>query len=217
MDDDRRGAPGEPEVRLVEAAVAAGVRDRRVLDAIASVRRSQFVPADLAGLSRRDEPIPIGFGQTTSQPSLIARMVESLEIGPDDVVLEVGTGFGYETAVLAQLARQVYTIERLPGLAARARANLLAAEVQNAVVAVGDGALGLAERAPFDAVLVAAAARAVPEQLQAQLREGGRLVVPLVTGVFEDVVLFARSGDGLVRRASLCPARFVPLVSDRYR
>ena len=140
----------------VRAALFAGddTGDLRAFEALATVRRSLFVPPELSGLSRRDEPIPIGLWQTTSQPSLIARMVESLEIEPHDVVLEVGTGFGYEAAVLAQLARAVYTIERLPGLALRARANLVAAGVQNVEVALGDGALGLPERAPFDAILV---------------------------------------------------------------
>jgi protein-L-isoaspartate(D-aspartate) O-methyltransferase len=198
--------------RLAAAAYVAGVRDTRVLQAMAAVPRSAYVPDAEAGAARRDRPIAIGGGQVTTQPSLVAAMVEALELGGDERVLEIGTGLGYQAAVLARLAREVWTVEYRPELAAVAAANLLAQGVVNAHVVTGDGTDGLPEHAPFDAVVLAAAYPRVPPPVAAEVAPGGRLVQPIGPGGSEDVTLFRRRPDGgLVRVRSVARARFVPL------
>jgi protein-L-isoaspartate(D-aspartate) O-methyltransferase len=194
---------------LVEAARDDGVRDERVLDAIGAVPRSEFVPVELDGLADVDMPIPIPHGQVTTQPSLVARMVEALSLTGDERVLEVGTGYGWQTALLARLAREVFSVERFSDLAETARAALAGCE--NVVVVVGDGSEGLPEHAPFDAILVAAAYPSVPVPLAEQLAENGRLVQPLGPGGAEDVVLFEKRGGALHRVRSLTGAHFVRL------
>ena len=196
---------------LVAAAIAKGVRDDRVLDAMRDVQRAGFVPAEEVHRSDVDEPVPIGHGQVTTQPSLVATMVEALGLRGPETVLEVGTGYGYQTALLARLASFVWSVERWPDLAVAARANLEAAGITNVEVIVGDGTLGLPERAPFDAVIIAAAHRHVPPPLVEQLAPSGRLVQPVGPGGHEDVVLFAKRDDRLVRRRMLVPTRFVRL------
>lgn len=197
---------------LVEASRATGVGDRRVLDAIASVRRERYVPADRADDAHRDRPIPIPDDQVTTQPSLVARMIEALHLDAGDRALEVGTGFGYQAAVLAQLCEQVVTIERHADLAEQARENLAADGVEHVEVVVGDGTAGLPDRAPFDAIVVAAAFPQVPPPLVEQLRPGRRLVQPIGPGGREDVIAFERTADGLERREVVVGARFVRLV-----
>jgi protein-L-isoaspartate(D-aspartate) O-methyltransferase len=194
---------------LVAAARGAGVEDERVLTAIAAVPRSAFVPAERADLANVDTPIPIPHEQVTTQPSLVARMVEALALGGTERVLEVGTGYGWQTALLADLARVVFSVERFADLAETARAAL--AERENVHVVVGDGSQGLAEHAPFDAILVAAAYPEVPDPLAEQLAEGGRLVQPLGLGGAEDVVLFEKRGRELHRVRSVSGAHFVRL------
>jgi protein-L-isoaspartate(D-aspartate) O-methyltransferase len=194
---------------LVEAARAAGVQDERVLAAIAAVPRSGFVPAEFAGHADADSPIPIPDGQVTTQPSLVARMVEALSLTGDERVLEIGTGYGWQTAVLARLAREVFSVERFADLAETARAALAGCE--NVVVVVGDGSEGLPQHAPFDAILVAAAYPSVPVSLVEQLAENGRLVQPLGPGGAEDVVLFEKRRGALRRVRSLGGAHFVRL------
>jgi protein-L-isoaspartate(D-aspartate) O-methyltransferase len=194
---------------LVEAARDDGVRDERVLDAIAAVPRSEFVPVELAGLADVDMPIPIPHGQVTTQPSLVARMVEALSLTGDERVLEIGTGYGWQTALLARLAREVFSVERFADLAETARAALAGCE--NVAVVVGDGSEGLPQHAPFDSILVAAAYPSVPEPLAEQLAESGRLVQPLGPGGAEDVVLFEKRGGALHRVRSLTGAHFVRL------
>jgi protein-L-isoaspartate(D-aspartate) O-methyltransferase len=194
---------------LVEAARAAGVEDERVLAAIASVPRSEFVPAELGELANVDTPIPIPHEQVTTQPSLVARMVAALALVGAERVLEVGTGYGWQTALLAELAREVFSIERFADLAESARAGLAGRE--NVHVVVGDGSRGLREYAPFDAILVAAAYPEVPDPLAEQLAEGGRLVQPLGLGGAEDVVLFDKRGGTLHRVMSVSGAHFVRL------
>jgi protein-L-isoaspartate(D-aspartate) O-methyltransferase len=196
---------------LVDAAVASGVRDEAVLAAMRSVRRSNFVPPDQREMADWDMPIPIGYGQTTSQPSLIALMIESVEVGPSDTVLEIGSGLGYETALLAQICKCVRGVELFPQLAEQANANLRSAGVHNATVVAGDGTLGLPESAPFDAVIVCAAAPTVAEPLVEQIREGGRIVQPMGPGGAEKVTLFVKEGTGLSRRRVLTAASFVKL------
>jgi protein-L-isoaspartate(D-aspartate) O-methyltransferase len=194
---------------LVAAARAAGVRDERVLAAIASVPRSKFVPTEHADLADVDTPLPIPHGQVTTQPSLVARMVEALALGRDERVLEIGTGYGWQTALLARLAREVFSVERFVDLAETARAGLAAC--RNVEVVVGDGTQGLPDDAPFNAIVVAAAYPEVPDPLAEQLAEGGRLVQPLGLGGAEDVSLFRKRGGELHRVRSVSGAHFVRL------
>jgi protein-L-isoaspartate(D-aspartate) O-methyltransferase len=194
---------------LVAAAREVGVGDERVLEAIAGVPRTDFVPAEHADLADVDVPIPIPNEQVTTQPSLVARMVEALALTGDEQVLEVGTGYGWQTALLARLADQVFSVERFPDLAETARWHL--ADFENVAVVVEDGSAGLPDHAPFDAILVAAAYPSVPEPLAEQLAEGGRLVQPLGPGGAEDVVLFERRAGRLDRVRSVSGAHFVRL------
>jgi protein-L-isoaspartate(D-aspartate) O-methyltransferase len=193
------------------------VRDPRIIEAFRRVDRRRFVPVEAVGLADIDEPIPIGHEQVTTQPSLIARMVDALELSGDERVLEIGTGLGFQAAILGALSREVYSVERLHDLAARARENLRAAGLKNVAVVVGDGALGLPEHAPYDAIVVAAAAPIVPPALVEQLTEGGRLVQPMGPGGDEIVTKFRKRGGRLAREATVVGARFVPLiVSTKY-
>jgi protein-L-isoaspartate(D-aspartate) O-methyltransferase len=203
----RAAGPAE----LVAAARAAGISDERVLEAMNATPRAGFVPADYVTAAYRDEPIPIGHGQVTTQPSLSARMIEGLRLAGGDHVLEIGTGLGFQTALLARLAASVVSIERWPDLAGQARRNLARQGIGNVQVLTGDGSCGLPDRAPYDAILVSAAFPAVPAPLAAQLRAGGRLVQPIGPGGKEQVVLFQRSAAGLERRQVLTLARFVRL------
>jgi protein-L-isoaspartate(D-aspartate) O-methyltransferase len=197
---------------LVAAARLAGVADDRVLDALPSVPRALFVPPSQIGRAYTDAPLPIAHGQVTTQPSLVATMVEALALTGSERVLEIGTGYGWQTALLASLAGFVWSVERWPDLAEAARANLERYGANNVEVVVGDGSRGLAQRAPFDAVLVSAAFPRVPAPLAEQLAPGGRLVQPIGKGGDEDVVLFERRGDRLHVSRSLTLAHFVPLV-----
>jgi protein-L-isoaspartate(D-aspartate) O-methyltransferase len=196
---------------LVEAVRGEGVRDERVLAALVAVPREAYVPPDLASDAYLDRPLPIPHGQVTTQPSLIARMIAALRLEGEESVLEIGTGYGFQTALLAQLARFVWSVERLPDVAETARANLAAQGVDNVEVEVGDGTEGLADHAPFEAIVVSAAHPEVPPALAEQLAEGGRLVEPLGFGGNEEVVLFERTASGLARRATLTGAHFVRL------
>jgi protein-L-isoaspartate(D-aspartate) O-methyltransferase len=191
---------------------AEGIRDRRVLAAFRAVPRAEFVPPAAAGQAYVDVPIRIPHGQVTTQPSLIAAMVAALELSGSERVLEVGTGLGFQTAILAMLARQVVSIERFPALAAEARANLTAAGLSQVTVVVGDGTLGVPEHAPYQAIVVAAASPRIPPPLVEQLAPGGRLVHPVGPGGHEQVTAFHQEADRLVADARLTPARFVPLV-----
>jgi protein-L-isoaspartate(D-aspartate) O-methyltransferase len=197
---------------LVAAARATGVRDERVLRALAAVPRSAYVPDHLVELAGMDEPLPIPHGQVTTQPSLVAKMIEALALTGSERVLEIGTGYGFQTAVLARLAARVFSVERYADLSDAARASLAREGVRNVELAVGDGSAGLPQHAPFDAVLVSAAFPNVPRPLAEQLTEGGRLVQPIGRGGSEDVTLFQRHERQLVARRSVTGARFVPLV-----
>jgi protein-L-isoaspartate(D-aspartate) O-methyltransferase len=196
---------------LVVAARAAGVADERVLAALGAVRRDRYVPQGLAHHADRDRPIPIAGGQVTTQPSLLAAMVQGLKLTGEERVLEVGTGLGYQAAVLARLAREVWSVERRPELAATAAANLAAEGVHNVHVVEGDGSEGLAAHAPYGAVVVAAAHPRVPPPLAAQLEEGGRLVQPIGPSGVEAVTVFRRAGGRLLRERVITGASFVPL------
>jgi protein-L-isoaspartate(D-aspartate) O-methyltransferase len=187
------------------------VRDERLLDAMRRVPRAGFVPPDLIDRAYVDEPLPIPRGQVTTQPSLVAKMVAALGLGGEERVLEVGAGYGFQTALLAKLAREVWSVERWPDLAETARANLERHEVRNAEVVVGDGSEGLRDRAPFDAIVVSAAFPRVPEPLAEQLVSGGLLVHPVGSGGREQVALFQRTRRGLTRRRTITGAHFVRL------
>jgi len=184
------------------------IDDERVLRAIAAVPRDRFVPAALRRDAWENVPLPIGSEQTISQPLVVARMCELLELRGAERILDIGTGSGYHAAVLAHLGAHVWSIERHAGLSAQARENLAAAGIGNVTLLVGDGARGLPEEAPFDAINVAAAATAVPPALEEQLAAGGKLVVP----VNDRLYVVERTQRGLERRA-LERVRFVPLVS----
>jgi protein-L-isoaspartate(D-aspartate) O-methyltransferase len=203
--------PGSPE-DLVQVLRAEGIRDRRVLAAFRAVPRAEFVPPVVAGQAYVDAPIRIPHGQVTTQPSLIAAMVAALELRGSERVLEVGTGLGFQTAILALLAREVVSVERFGDLAAQARANLAAAGLGHVTVVVGDGTLGIPEHAPYRAIVVAAASPRIPPPLIEQLAPGGRLVHPVGPGGYEQVTAFHQEADRLVVDARLTPARFVPLV-----
>jgi protein-L-isoaspartate(D-aspartate) O-methyltransferase len=189
----------------------AGVRDRRVLDAIAAVPRADFVAADTVDRAYRDEPLPIPHGQVTTQPSLVAKMLEALELAGDGRVLEVGTGYGFQTALLARLADEVVSVERFADVADTARENLARHGARNVEVVVGDGSAGAPEHAPFDAILVSAAFTEVPQPLAEQLAVGGRLVQPVGPGGQDLVGVFERGDDGLERKGDVTWAHFVKL------
>ncbi|MEV5549631.1 protein-L-isoaspartate(D-aspartate) O-methyltransferase [Streptomyces sp. NPDC052309] len=196
---------------LVRAARAAGVTDERLLEALRVTPRTEFVPAEHVASAYRDRPVPLPHDQVTTQPSLVAMMVCALGLTGGERVLEIGTGYGWQTALLARLTASVVSVERWPDLAEEARRRLAGQAVDNAEVAVGDGTLGLPARAPYDAVIVCAAFPEVPEPLIAQLRTGGRLVQPIGPGGFERVELYERRPHGLVRRATVTSACFVRL------
>jgi protein-L-isoaspartate(D-aspartate) O-methyltransferase len=199
---------------LAQAARAAGVRDERVLAVMAELPRAAFVPPHLAGEAYVDEPVRIAHRQVTTQPSLVAKMVEALELKGDDRVLEVGTGHGYQTALLSRLAGEVWSIELWSDLTDAARSALASQRIRNVRLVVGDGTRGLPERAPFAAIVVSAAFPTVPEPLAEQLAAGGRLVQPIGYGGSEDVVLFRKDRHGLTRVRSLTAARFVRLYGE---
>jgi protein-L-isoaspartate(D-aspartate) O-methyltransferase len=196
---------------LVEAVRADGIRDERVLEAFGAVPRAEFVPFELIEHAYVDIPLPIPHDQVTTQPSLVARMVEALDLSGSERVLEIGTGYGFQTALLACLADFVWSVERWPDLAANAREHLARHGVRNAEVVVGDGSEGLPEQAPFEAVLVSAAFPRVPLPLADQVAEGGRLVQPIGRGGMEEVVLFEHGPRGLDARRVLTGAHFVRL------
>ncbi|GLX02405.1 protein-L-isoaspartate(D-aspartate) O-methyltransferase [Microtetraspora sp. NBRC 16547] len=196
---------------LVRILRAEGVRDERLLDAVRVTPRADFVRADMVWDAYDDVPLPIGHGQVTTQPSLSARMIEGLGLSGDEHVLEIGTGLGFQTALLARLAADVVTIELRPEFSERARRSLALHGIGNVELRTGDGTCGVPGRAPYDAVLVSAAFPEVPAPLVEQLRVGGRLVQPIGTGGEEEVVLFERVPTGLERRRLLTLARFVRL------
>jgi protein-L-isoaspartate(D-aspartate) O-methyltransferase len=189
------------------------ISDERVLAAMAAVPREEFVPAGLRRRAYADSALPIGEGQTISQPWIVAAMCQALELGGDELVLEVGTGSGYSACVVSRLAGRVISIERSPVLAARAAQALDALGVANVELVVGDGSRGSPARAPFDAIAVHAAAPAPPRALLEQLADGGRMVVPIAAGAADVLTVFSRRGNA-VSATDIGPCRFVPLLGE---
>lgn len=202
--------------RMVQNQVEArGVVDDRVLDAMRKVPRERFVPADVRDRAYADGPLPIGAGQTISQPYIVALMAEAMELEPEDRVLEIGTGSGYAAAVLGEVAAEVYTIERHRELAESARQILDELGYDNVHVKHGDGTVGWDEAAPFDAIVSAAAGPDIPESLKRQLEDGGRLVMPVGDKLMhQSLVRVRRASDGTFEREDLGAVRFVPLIGE---
>jgi protein-L-isoaspartate(D-aspartate) O-methyltransferase len=191
---------------------AGGIRNPEVLQAMTEVPRHEFVPASLRLYAYADGPLPIGHGQTISQPFIVAYMTQALELSKEDTVLEVGTGSGYQAAILGKLAKEVYTIEIVPPLAESAKVILSELGFENVHVRLGDGYLGWPEKAPFDAIIVTCAPDHVPEPLVSQLKEGGRLVIPVGTagGIQQLVLLKKRNGQ--ISKEKMLDVRFVPMT-----
>jgi protein-L-isoaspartate(D-aspartate) O-methyltransferase len=199
--------------KMVETQIKArGVKDPRVLSALLKVERHRFVPDKYLGSAYSDQPLPIGEGQTISQPYIVALMTELLELKGNDKVLEIGTGSGYQAAILAELAREVYTIEIIEPLASTARERLSELGYQNVKVKAGDGYLGWPEVAPFDAIIVTAAPDHIPKPLIEQLKEGGRMVLPVGTFTQELKKIVKRSGR--METIDVIPVLFVPMTGD---
>jgi protein-L-isoaspartate(D-aspartate) O-methyltransferase len=200
--------------QMVESQIRArGIRDQRVLDAMRTVPRHLFVEKGLYGQAYEDYPLPIGEEQTISQPYMVALMTEAMELTPTDIVLEIGTGCGYQAAVLAEIAARVYSIERIPFLAARAQKTLAELGYENVFITSGDGTLGWKEHAPFDAIITTAGAPTIPEPLKEQLADGGRLVIPVGDRFSQDLIKVTRKGNTF-SQANMGGCRFVKLIGE---
>ena len=211
MDIDGRE---KERLRMVESQIAArGVRDERVLSAMREVPRHLFVPESYQTAAYNDSPLPIGKGQTISQPYIVAVMTELLRLMPTDKVLEIGSGSGYQAAILGKLAQMVVTVERIPEVAEIARANLARVGITNVTVATGNGTIGYPEGAPFDGILITAATPSVPAPLIDQMSEGGRLVAPVGSRDLQELVRLTRKGERITREL-FGGVVFVPLLGE---
>jgi protein-L-isoaspartate(D-aspartate) O-methyltransferase len=188
-----------------------GIRDLNVLRAFDTIHRHEFIPDSMRHQAYHDAPVPIGFGQTASQPSLQGLYMQVLDLQPTDKVLEVGTGCGFQTAVLAQLVDRVYSVERIRELAVRAREKLDQMRISNVAILVGDGTIGWSRYAPYDAILVAAGGPEVPRPLMEQLAEGGRMLIPVGSRSMQRLMLVERNGDRFDQR-EVTECTFVPLL-----
>lgn len=200
---------------MEQQIAARGVSEPRLLEAMRSVPRHRFVPADWQSSAYADGPLPIGDGQTISQPYVVARMTELLRLAPTDRVFELGTGSGYQAAVASRLCAHVWTIEIQPALAERARQVLRALRYDNVTVREGDGFRGWPEEAPFDAMLITAAVPRLPDELLKQLKAGGRAIMPLGDPLaVQDLVLLEKQADGGIVTRQIFPVRFVPATGQ---
>ena len=203
----------EAEVRSTRRWIGKSALDKRVMDAMNHVPRHEFVPADMIHLAYQNEPLPIGFGQTISQPYIVALMTDMLEPHESDVVLEIGTGCGYQTAVVSELVKQVYTVEVIRQLGEQAKKRLTQLGYRNIEFHVGDGYRGWPEHAPYDAIIVTAAAEAIPEKLIEQLKPGGRMAIPVGTLHRGQTLLRVHKNEnGTIDRKEILPVAFVPLT-----
>ena len=205
----------ERQKMVVHQIAARGIKDTRVLEAMNKVPRHLFVPDGYLSSAYADYPLPIGEGQTISQPYIVAFMTESLDLKPDDRVLEIGTGSGYQAAILAEIVHEVYTIEIIESLGERARTLLGKMGYENIFVKIGDGYKGWPDEAPFDAIIVTCAPEDIPPALIEQLKEGGRMIIPVgsVGGVQELVRVVKR--EGRVKTEDVLPVRFVPMIKGK--
>lgn len=202
----------EYRIRMVETQIIArGIKDERIATAMKKVPRHLFVPADMIDYAYNDEPVPIGEGQTISQPYIVAYMTEALNLKREDKVLEVGTGSGYQTAILAEIVNEVYTVEIIATLSLRAQELLAKLGYQNINFKIGDGSFGWEENSPYDAIIVTAAPARIPRPLEEQLKLDGRMVIP-VGSAFQELFLVTKGKTGL-KRKKLLPVRFVPLIT----
>lgn len=200
--------------RMVQSQIAArGVADPRVLAAMREVPRHLFLDPQYRGQAYADHPVPIGEGQTVSQPYIVAFMTELLDVQPSDRILEIGTGSGYQSAILSRLAREVDTIEILPELSRRAQERLEGLHCDNVRFLVGDGYRGWPEKAPFDGIIVTAAPRKIPQPLLDQLAVNGKMVIP-VGDFYQELKVFTRNADGSVAEKDVLPVRFVPMTGE---
>lgn len=199
---------------MVERQIRArGIVDERVLEALRRIPRHRLVPRSHRPDSYADQPLPIGHGQTISQPYIVAYMTEQLGLKPSDKVLEIGTGSGYQTAVLAEIVDQVFTVETIPSLGEQARDNLAALGYKNITVKIADGYHGWEEQAPFDAIMVTAAAGSIPPPLIEQLKPGGRMIIPLGSELqAQRLMMLTKEPGGTLKTEYLLPVRFVPLT-----
>jgi len=191
------------------------ISDGRVLATMLMVPRHRYMPASAAPFAYEDQPVPIGFNATISQPSLVAQMTEALRVGPQHKVLEIGTGSGYQAAVLGCLAGAVVTVERVPELAWRARRALRLTGCDRVEVVLGDGSLGAPDHAPFDRVMITAAAPTLPEAIQSQVVDGGLVVAPIGPGLVQHVMRYQRRGDRWISEVAIPDVRFVPLLGEQ--
>jgi protein-L-isoaspartate(D-aspartate) O-methyltransferase len=204
----------EAHARSAGSGVGLAGLDARVLAAMRKVPRHEFVPGEVSHLAYADRPLPIGRNQTISQPFIVALMSHLLQVKPGDRVLEIGTGSGYQAAVLSLLAREVYSIEIVPELGESAAATLARLGHANVATRIGDGYQGWAEHAPYDGIMVTAAPDHVPPALVAQLKPGARLVIP-VGGLFQDLMVIEKAADGTTTTRRIIPVRFVPLTRSK--
>tara|TARA_B100000029_G_scaffold110186_1_gene101916 strand:- start:946 stop:1635 length:690 start_codon:yes stop_codon:yes gene_type:complete len=192
-----------------------GVKDENVLRAVQKVKREKFVPENYRDLAYSDGPLPIGHKQTISQPYIVAYMTEQLQVDKSHIVLEIGTGSGYQAAILGELVNQVYTIEIIPELGESARAILKKLNYKNINVRTGDGYKGWPEEAPFDRIMVTAAPGEIPEKLVEQLANGGRMILPVGESIFsQNLWVVEKDGNGVVSKEKILPVRFVPMVKE---
>ena len=210
----RQGMVLEIVAKVIYASAQLGkaALGRRVLDAMAKVPRHEFVPLELQPFAYANSPLPIGSGKTVSQPFIVAVMTDLLDIGPTDKVLEIGTGLGYQSAVLAELAQHVYSVELIGELATQARQRLFRQGHRNVDVRIGNGATGWPEHAPFDKVMVTAAPELIPPALIHQLKPGGRMVIPAGLPDMQQLVLVTKDGSGAVSTANILPVLFSKLA-----
>ncbi len=198
-----------------EQVIGRGISDNRLIDAMLKIPRHRFVQEAMAANAYSDGPLPIGEKQTISQPYIVALMTELLELKPNDHVLEIGTGSGYQTAILASLVRRVFTVERIRPLVLQARKVLDSLHLLNVNIKVGDGTLGWPEEGPYDAIIVTAGAPAIPETLAEQLAPGGRLVIPVGDESSQTLIRIRKEADGSLVQESGINCRFVPLIGQQ--